>query len=276
MMKLILAAILGVALVGFTGRLVAADKSDAEAQLKELVGKVQDKLKDGKPTEETLAPELKQFDALLAEHKGEKTDAVAQILIMKAMLYLQVLDNTEKGVVLIKQLKSDFPDTKPGKAADDILESIAKQAESKKIQRSLVEGAKFPDFDEKDLDGKALSVASYKGKVVLIDFWATWCGPCVGELPNVLKTYEKFHSKGLEIIGISLDSDKSKLTKFLEQKKVPWRQYFDGKGWQNKLAGKYGVSSIPATYLLDKEGKIIANGLRGDDLEKAVAKALGL
>ena len=115
-----------------------------------------------------------------------------------------------------------------------------------------------------------------KGKVVVVDFWATWCGPCVGELPNVLKTYEKYHDKGLEIVGISLDKDKDKLTDFLKEKKVSWRQYFDGQGWGNKLAVKYGVNSIPATYILDKDGKIFAKDLRGEAFDAAIAKALGL
>jgi peroxiredoxin len=253
----------------------AADKGDPKAQLQELVGKVRKKIQPGQQaTEETFAPELKEFDALLAEHQGEKTDEVAQILLMKAMLYAQLLENQEKATALIKQLKTDFPETKPGKDADKILESFAKQAAAKKIQSALAVGSTFPDFDVKDLDGKPLSVSGYKGKVVVIDFWATWCGPCVGELPNVLKTYEKNHPKGLEIIGISLDQNKERLTKFIDDKKVPWRQYFDGLGWQNKLAEKYGVNSIPATYLLDKEGKILAKDLRGDALETAVAKAL--
>lgn len=252
----------------------AAEGGDAKAELQELIGKVNTKLKDEKRSEADLAPELKEFDALLAKHKGEKTDDVAQILFMKAMLYLQVFDNEEKGVPLLKQLKESFPDTKQAKSVDQVLASIESQAASKKIQRSLVEGAKFPDFDEKDLNGKPLSVAQFKGKVVLIDFWATWCGPCITELPNVKKAYEQHHSKGFEIIGISLDSDKAKLTSFIEKEHMTWPQYFDGLGWKSKLGQKYGVNSIPATYLLDKEGKIVAKGLRGDALEKEVAKLL--
>ena len=90
----------------------------------------------------------------------------------------------------------------------------------------------------------------------------------------MLKAYEAHHAKGFEIIGISLDQDEKKLKAFIEEKKMTWAQYFDGKGWANKLAGKYGVNSIPATYLLDGEGKIIGKNLRGEALEKAVAKAL--
>lgn len=141
-------------------------------------------------------------------------------------------------------------------------------------QVTLSSGMKFPDFAEKDLAGKPLSVSGLKGKVVLVDFWATWCPPCRAEIPNVVKAHEKHHAAGFEVIGISLDSDRAKLEGFLKAQKMTWPQYFDGAGWNNKLAKKYGVNSIPATYLLDREGKIIASDLRGEALEAAVAKAL--
>ncbi len=252
----------------------AAENDGAAAELKSLVAKVQSKLKDDKKTEADLADELKEFDTLVAKYKTEQADDAAQVLFMKAQLYLQVFENSEKGVELIKQLKRDFPETKLGKSADEILENIEKQAAAQKIRSSLVEGAKFPDFDEKDVNGKPFNLTAYKGKVVLVDFWATWCGPCVKELPSVIRAYEKHHAKGFEIVGISLDSDKAKLEKFTREKNMTWQQYFDGEGWNNKLSTKYGVNSIPATYLLDGEGKIIAKDLRGEDLEMAVAKAL--
>jgi peroxiredoxin len=249
-------------------------KAQAKADLQVLIGKVQGKVNEGKKTAQDFADELKQFDVLLAKYKDQKTDDVAQILVMKAMLYLQILEDPAKGAEFMTQLKKDFPDTPQGKKADDYLTMIKKQEEATKIQRGLAVGSKFPDFDEKDLAGKPLKVANHKGKVVLVDFWATWCGPCVRELPNVLKTYEKFHDKGFEIIGISLDQDKTKLTNFLEQQKMPWQQYFDGLGWGNKLAGKYGINGIPATFLLNGEGTIIGKNLRGEELEAEVAKVL--
>jgi peroxiredoxin len=140
---------------------------------------------------------------------------------------------------------------------------------------ALPMGATFPEFNETDVEGKPVSLASYKGKIVLVDFWATWCGPCVAELPNVLKAYEKYHSKGFEIIGISLDQDKDKLTTFIKSKNMPWQQFFDGQGWKNKLAQQYGIRSIPATYLIGKDGKLIGKNYRGGALEQALAKELG-
>ncbi len=251
-----------------------ARAGDAKAELQELVTKIQTKLKAGKNTEKDLAEHFPEFDKILAAHKGEKTDDVAQVLLMKAMLYIQVLDDEAKGMPLLTQLKKDYPDTKPAQVVDRMLASIEGQKASKEIQRKLAVGAKFPDFEEQDLAGKPLSIARFKGKVVLVDFWATWCGPCIAELPNVKAAYDKHHAKGFEIVGISLDSERAKLDKFIADKHLPWPQYFDGKGWQSKLAGVYGVNSIPATYLLDGEGKIIAKNLRGEALEEAVAKAL--
>lgn len=253
-------------------RLVHADgTADASQELKALITKVRTDIQAGKTTEAGLSDDLKQFDALLAEHKGEKTDAVARILYMKAMLYSEVIHDTARSDALMKQLTNDFSGTT---FVTGLEKQDAQEAESKKIQAALAEGASFPDFNEKDVMGKPLSVANYKGKVVMIDFWATWCPPCRGEVPNVVATYQKYHDKGFDIIGVSLDSDKQKLLDFTQQHNMTWRQYFDGQGWDNKLAVKYGIRSIPMTYLLDGNGKIIGKNLRGQELTDAVATAL--
>lgn len=250
----------------------SAFAGDATTELKALVEKIRADLADGKKNKNDLADDLKQFDVLLAEHQGEKTDAVANIAYMQALLYDQVFHDQAKAAELVKQLKIDFQGTE-FVAALEKRESA--QMAAKKMQAALTVGAKFPDFNEKDVAGKPLSIASYKGKVVLVDFWATWCAPCRAELPNVIATYKKYHDQGFEIIGVNLDQDQAKLTGFTKSMNMTWPQFFDGQGWQNKLAVNYGIESIPATYLLDGNGKIIGRDLRGDELTQAVAKALG-
>ncbi|SVE59880.1 uncharacterized protein METZ01_LOCUS512734, partial [marine metagenome] len=123
------------------------------------------------------------------------------------------------------------------------------------------------------VDGRKIDLAKLKGKVVLIDFWATWCGPCIAELPNVKKTYTKFHKRGFEIVGISLDSNKDKLTNFVEDNEMPWAQHFDGKGWKNKYAVEFGIQGIPAMWLIDKKGDLVDMKARAG-LEAKVEKLL--
>ncbi len=257
--------------------LSAAETKDVKAETAAVVDRINAKLGAGKTSEEDFAPEIKAFDKLLAEHKGEKTDDVSEVLITKASLYVMVFHNAEKALPLVQALKTDFPDTKLGQEADGMIQGLEKQIQSEKLQSSLVVGATFPDFAEKDTAGQPLSVARYKGKVVLVDFWATWCPPCLAALPNVIKTYQQYHAQGFEIIGISLDreGDGEKLAKFTKDNNMPWPQFFDGQYWNNKLAVQYGISAIPHSYLIDGAGKIIGVNLDGAELPAAVAKAVG-
>ena len=146
-------------------------------------------------------------------------------------------------------------------------------------RKKYVPGLKFlgkmvPDFSATDLNGEPISIESYRGKVVLVDFWAVWCGPCIAEMPNVKKVYEKYKDKGFDVIGISLDNDETRLRNFLKEKNIPWRQVFSGKGWESPVAQQYGIVSIPNMWLIDKEGKLISNNARGEKLESMVAEAL--
>jgi len=123
------------------------------------------------------------------------------------------------------------------------------------------------------LDGTEVDLARLRGKVVLVDFWATWCGPCRMEMPNVVATYNRLHKDGFEIVGISLDQNKDRLIGYAKQAGISWPQYFDGKGWQNDISSKYGVNSIPSAWLVDKKGFVRSTDARGGDLTDQV-KAL--
>ncbi len=138
----------------------------------------------------------------------------------------------------------------------------------------LKPGARPFAIAARDLSGKPLSLAQYRGKVVLMDFWATWCGPCVGEMPNVIAAYKKYHAQGFDVVGISLDQDKTALTSFLKQNKMPWRQIYDGKGWGSEIPGRYGVRAIPFGLLLNRDGTIAAVEARGEALPAAIQVAL--
>lgn len=144
-----------------------------------------------------------------------------------------------------------------------------------KSMAASVVGAEAPDFTMSDPAGGQISLSDYRGKVVLIDFWASWCGPCRRENPNVVKVYEKYKDKGFEIIGVSLDKTKSKWLKAIEKDNLTWPHVSDLKGWQNEVAGLYGVRSIPHTVLLDKDGKIIARKLKGHQLDRKLKEIFG-
>jgi len=154
-------------------------------------------------------------------------------------------------------------------ASDEIKQSAA--GELKKLD--LV--GKPVDLHFTAVDGREVDVSKLKDKVVLIDFWATWCGPCVAELPHVKEAYDKSHSKGFEIVGVSLDQEKGNLTEFVSGHGMPWPQYFDGQGWDNKVAGQFGITSIPAMWLIDKKGNLRDLHARSDlsgKVEKLLAE----
>ena len=137
--------------------------------------------------------------------------------------------------------------------------------------RKTAIGQTAPEFSLKSPEGKQLSLASLKGKYVLIDFWASWCGPCRQENPNVVKVYADFKDKGFEILGVSLDRDQKAWTEAISADKLAWSHVWDE---NNTVSTLYNVSGIPMTYLLDKDGKIIAKNLRGEQLRKELEKLM--
>jgi peroxiredoxin len=143
--------------------------------------------------------------------------------------------------------------------------------------RTTAVGVIAPDFTENDVNGTPVKLSSFRGKYVLIDFWASWCGPCRQENPNVVRVYNKYKSKNFTIIGVSLDKaeGKSAWMDAIKNDGLSWTQVSDLKFWNNQVATLYYITSIPSNFLLDPNGKIIARDLRGGDLEDKLAEVLG-
>lgn len=253
-----------------------ASANDDEAfvdSLKEVAGAFMQKAQTGATAEADYADEFQRLD-LIFEAQADNPENAAEALSLKAMIYAEILDESDRAIALLKQIANDYPGTEAAENSQQMIDFFKQQEAAEKMKESLVIGATFPEFSVKDLNGNELTLSDYRGQVVLLDFWATWCAPCIAELPTVMAAYNRFHADGFEIIGISLDQERETLQNFLKQQKMTWPQFFDGKGWGNELSTRYGVQSIPATFLLNKDGKIIASDLRGPALGTAVADAL--
>lgn len=140
-----------------------------------------------------------------------------------------------------------------------------------KVKQFLI-GEKAPDFKLLTPDGKELALSDLKGKIVMVDFWASWCKPCRKENPRAVQIYNRFKNQGFEILSVSLDQQKEAWLQAIESDGMPWKHISDLKGWQCEAAKLYGVSSIPYTLVVDKEGRILAKNLRGEVLERRIAK----
>lgn len=197
----------------------------------------------------------------------------------------QFLDTIPASITLMNGI-GDFLDEQD-KYLPFLKKTLAKIKQSdKKIQNKeafinelesvlqLSVGSIAPDFELPTPDGKKIKLSSLRGKYVMVDFWASWCGPCRAENPNVVRMYNQYKGKGFEILGVSLDKDKDKWVGAIAKDQLSWLHVSDLKFWDSKAAKLYGIKGIPFTVLLDKKGKIIAKNLRGAELEKKLKEVL--
>jgi peroxiredoxin len=214
------------------------------------------------------AKAIEQFKKL-ADGGGLAPEENKTVLYLLGTTYLQEED-FESAETVFKRMKEEAgEDEEAVNAAKMALETL----DTKKRLRKGAFAIPFPDTT-KTISGEKITLEDYKGKVVLLDFWATWCAPCRQEMPNVIRVYEKYHDKGFEIIGVSMDRDRKSLDTYIAENGLTWKQIYDGKNWQSDLGQVYAVRAIPSTFLIDREGKISGKNLRGAELEKAVSELL--
>jgi len=184
--------------------------------------------------------------------------------------------------LMLLQFSNIFPEIKENLAS--IYETLAPSAKkgpfAEFIDKTIASstfgqiGTALPDFTQNDVNGKPFKLSSLKGKYVLVDFWASWCGPCRAENPNIVKAFNKFKSKKFTVLGVSLDQDKPKWLEAIKKDGLAWSHVSDLKYWNNAVAAQFGIQSIPASFLIDPAGKIIARDLRGADLDKFLETTL--
>ncbi len=247
------------------------------SDLSALVKRIEAKLQAGQNNAAALASELAEFDSLRTKYRGQKTDDVAQIPFMQAALYIQVLDDVDKGKALLAQLKTEFPGSPSATEADRFLAALEHSAKAKETQSALI-GKAAPElhFKWSSRDGlKTLS--ALKGKVVVLDFWATWCGPCVGSFPQVRELVEHYKGTAVEVVGVTsiqgrisnlqaepIDTtgDPAKelalLKDFKKAKDMTWTVALSEEDVFNP---DYGIDGIPYVAIIAPDGTVRHAGL---------------
>ena len=267
--------------------LAAMDQPDAAKKLEEVLALARDDKREqiiGLGWQNTIISAIRSWQTLDAKSR----QAFVDLIINKVKAGPAPID------VSIVQVTSMQLEDQDGEAIVGLLEQVMPifdKTEDKAVQEKLAEAnlqgmyrrltllGKPMKIDGTLLDGKPVDWESYRGKVVLVDFWATWCGPCRAEIPNVLEMYEAYHDKGFDVLGISLDDTAEAAQKYVAENKLPWSSIFpkneDERGWNNPLVAYYGITGIPTAILVDKDGKVVNRNARGPVLGEELEKLLG-
>ncbi len=237
--------------------------------LSKQLSAIYESLEDSTLTDEQRELKEKDTEAIYDKMTETMNAGIAQNATNAVGVYLLKQNYYNMSVEQLEPIVTKIP----AELTDEAIVRIKEKAEKLKV---TAVGQKFVDFEMQTPDGKTVKLSDYvgKGKVVLVDFWASWCGPCRQEMPNLVEAYKKYRNKNFEIVGVSLDRDAEAWKKGIEKLNITWPQMSDLKYWDSEGANLYAVSSIPHTVLIDGDGVILARGLHGDELQEKLAEVL--
>jgi thiol-disulfide isomerase/thioredoxin len=223
------------------------------------------------------------FVKAVIEFRKAGSDAEAPTLLPIAEEFIKKAPKDPRGAMILNMVASKMTDVAK---ANEILSRIEKDYPDSQVVKKIAAerrvkeaiGKPFKIEFTEAIKGSQISSATLKGKVIIVDFWATWCGPCVAEMPKMKELYAKYKDKGVEFIGVSLDAPKSeggydKLKAFVEKNKIEWPQYYQGNGWESDFSMSWGISAIPAVFAVDADGNLFSNDARGK-LEELIPELL--
>ncbi|MCE9554873.1 MAG: TlpA family protein disulfide reductase [Planctomycetes bacterium] len=288
---------------GDKGDKLAAGALGAKISALRLLTRLGDKKASGEVTEllkkysDDKRPQVSEVvtTAALAERFTPAPDAKPEALkamVADAKQYFAPLKLRLEHVMIMKGLTDHLEQRDANTEAADALTSFGELLSKSDDKRFVQLGQQFQRTARRlglmgkpmevygtMLDGKQIDWKSYRGKVVLVDFWATWCGPCVKELPNIVNNFEQYHGRGFDVIGVSVDDDRQRVDDFVAQRKVPWTitmdKDFKAAGKEGPLAIQYGVAGIPTAILVDREGKVVSLNARGPELGRLLGELIG-
>lgn len=271
----------------------AQEIGPVEREVDRIIADMQRFLENERPASvEELDPFFKRFEKLYEEHAKERPEEATMALMTPINLYVRFFGLPAKALPYFERLAEDYAGTPTGKNAEENLaglkDFLTRQAEREKLMTAQMEammarrkaeqeaagivvGKPMPDFKREDQQGKEMSLSALKGDPVLLVFWASWCGPCMQEAPNIKAVYEEFKDRGLKVLGINKDDSPVAMERVVEKMAMPWPQHQD---LDDSLGVQFAASALPTIYLIDRDGSLAATGMdvRGPNLREAVAK----